>query len=402
VFVFDGKTGHLLMTISNPDPQVNADFGGNVIAPGNLDGDGFPDFVVTASNAFTKSGIAYAFDGKTGALLYRIPNPEPTQASSFGFGAAEVGDVDGDGVGDYQIGAPFYVDGGISNAGRSYIFSGKTGKLLYTLANPDPTANARFGQADSDGVAPGYISGPSFRPGIYVDGFLSNDGAVTNAGVGYLFSGSTGHLITRLHDPTPQLGGQFGVADAQVPNLLKDGLPALAVGQTPHHNPGAVNVVSHVAVFGGAELGKLALVLNDPLAQAASGFGNSIAVPGDVNGDSFPDFLVGARSTDFPGLPNAGAVWEFVSQDTTVPTISHVDGSRFTFKATRRYRFFASDPDNLASELRVRCSMDNVTLHECGSRLTVKLSHGRHVLRVRVLDPAGNQSSVRKVVIVRL
>src|SRR5262249_48083292 len=101
-FVFHGKNGKLLMTINHPDPQAKADFGGNVIAPGNLDGDGFPDFVVTASSAFNGTGIAYAFDGKTGKLLYRVPNPEPTQSSAFGFGAAEVGDVNRDGVGDYQ------------------------------------------------------------------------------------------------------------------------------------------------------------------------------------------------------------------------------------------------------------------------------------------------------------
>jgi hypothetical protein len=402
VFIFNGKTGALLQTINDPDPQSNADFGGNVIAPGDLNGDGFPDFVVTASSAFNGAGIAYAFDGKTGALLYRILNPEPTQSSAFGFGAAEVGDVNGDGVGDYQIGAPFYNDNGVSNAGRSYIFSGKTGQLIYTLANPDPTMNARFGQADSDGIAPGYVSGPKTRPGIYVDGFLSNDGSVANAGLGYLFSGATGQLITRLHDPTPQIGGQFGVADAQIPNLFKDGLPGLAMGQTPHHVPSSATVVSHVAVFAGPNLSSLATVLQDPLAQPNDAFGNSIAVPGDINNDSFPDLLIGARSTDLPGLPNAGVVWEFVSQDTTRPQISRVNGPRHTSLTSARYRFFGKDPDNLPTELQFRCSVDNPRLHPCRTNITIHLTPGNHVLRVRAVDPAGNKSRVRKLMIVEL
>lgn len=402
VFIFNAKTGNLLRTINSPDPQSTADFGGNVISPGNLDGDGFPDFVVTASRAFNGTGIAYAFDGRTGALLYRIPNPEPAQSSGFGFGAAEVGDVNGDGVGDYQIGAPFYSQNGISRAGRSYIFSGKTGRLIYTLANPDPTPGARFGQADADGVAPGYVAGAKNRPGIYVDGFLSNDGAVANAGLGYLFSGATGKLVRRLHDPTPLTGGQFGVADAQIPDFLKNGLPALAVGQTPHHNPTSTSVVSHVVVFGGLNLSKLVMVLKDPLAQANSDFGNSIAVPGDVNHDSFPDFLVGARSTDLPGLPNAGVVWEFVSQDTTHPAITRIEGPRHTSKSIVAYRFVAADPDNLRSELRFRCSLDSRRLHRCRRRLSVHLGVGRHILRVQALDPAGNKSRVRKIVIIAI
>ncbi len=401
VFVFDGKTGALRMTINDPDPQPKADFGGNVISPGDLNGDGFPDVVVTASRAGRGAGIAYAFDGRTGRLLYRIPNPDPTQLSGFGFGAAELGDVNGDGVGDYQIGAPFYNDQGFSKSGRSYVFSGKTGQLIYTLANPDPTMNARFGQADADGIAPGRTGGPKAAPGIYVDGFLSNDGSVMNAGLGYFFSGKTGQLVSRLHDPTPQIGGQFGVADAQVLDFGKDGLPALAVGQDPHHDPTAAAVLSHVTVFGGADLSKVLLVFKDPMAQPNSDFGNSIAVPGDVNRDSFPDFLIGARSADVSGLPNAGAVWEFVSQDMTRPGVPRIRGPRFTRRRRNTYRFTSSDADNVASELRFRCSIDSRRLHRCGSRLTGHLKRGRSFLRVQAIDPAGNMSRVRVIVIHR-
>lgn len=398
VFIFNGKTGALALTINDPDPQPKADFGGNVISPGDLNGDGFPDIVVTASRAKDGAGIAYALDGRTGGLLYRVPNPDPTQPSGFGFGAAEVGDVNGDGVGDYQIGAPFFNDQGVARAGRSYIFSGKTGQLIYTLPNPDPTMNARFGQADADGPAVGPVSG-SKTPDIYVDGFLSNDGPVMTAGLGYLFSGKDGRLISRLHDPTPQIGGQFGVADAQVPDLGKDGLAALAVGQDPHHDPTAANVLSHVTVFGGPDLSRVLLVLKDPLAQANSDFGNSIATPGDVNHDSFPDFVIGARSTDLPGFPNTGAVWEFVSQDTTRPGGPSVSGPRFTRRRTVAYRFSANDPDNLASELRFRCSVDSRRLHRCRPGLHAHLKRGRHFLRVQVSDPAGNQSRLRVIVI---
>ncbi|MDQ6805995.1 MAG: FG-GAP-like repeat-containing protein [Actinomycetota bacterium] len=311
VYIFSGRTGELLRTIDDPDPQASADFGGNIIAPGDLNGDGITDFVVTASKAAGGAGMGYAFSGADGHLLYRIPNPD-IQLSSFGFGAAEAGDVNGDGIPDYQIGAPFYADGSVTQAGRSYIISGKDGTRLRTLVNPDPTAGARFGQADSDGQAVFDTNGDGV-PDVYVDGFLANDGAVSQAGVGYLFDGATGNLLSRLHDPSPQVGGQFGTSDAPAGDLNKDGFPDLIVGQTPHHNPAAANTVSKATVFAGPGLTNILMTLADPQAQPNSDFGNSIASPGDVNGDGYPDYFIGARSADTDAGSNTGIVWAFMS-----------------------------------------------------------------------------------------
>ncbi|HWC85318.1 MAG TPA: FG-GAP-like repeat-containing protein [Solirubrobacteraceae bacterium] len=355
VYIFSGKTGELLRTIDDPDPQSNADFGGNVIAPGDLNGDGITDFVVTASKAAGGAGMGYAFSGADGHLLYRIPNPE-AQLSSFGFGAAELGDVNGDGIPDYQIGAPFYNDGGVSQAGRSYIISGADGSVLRTLPNPDPTTGARFGQADSDGRALGDITGDG-KADVYVDGFLSNDGSVPQAGLGYVFDGATGSLITRLHDPSPQVGGQFGTADASAGDLNRDGFPDLIVGMTPHHNPGAANAVSKATVFAGPGLTNILMVFQDPFAQANSDFGNSIASPGDVNGDGYPDYFIGARSADTDAGSNVGIVWAFISSppvpiNDVAPSIS---GSPVQGKTlTENHGSWANNPTSYAYQW-LRC-----------------------------------------------
>jgi len=310
VFIFSGRTGQLVRTIDDPDPQMNADFGGNVIAPGDLNGDGITDLVVTASKAAGGAGIAYAFSGSDGHLLYRIPNPD-TQLSSFGFGAAELGDVNGDGIPGYQIGAPFYQEGTATRVGRSYVISGKDGSVLHTLTNPDPTdSGARFGQADADGRAVGDINGDG-KPDVYVDGFLSTDAANVQAGLGYLFDGASGSFISRLHDPAPQLGGQFGTSDAAAGNL--DGRPDLIVGQTPHHSASSVNDISKASIFGGPGLTNLLMTFQDPQAQANSDFGNSIASPGDVNGDGYPDYFIGSRSANTDFGQNVGIVWALMS-----------------------------------------------------------------------------------------
>lgn len=60
-------------------------------------------------------------------------------------------------------------------------------------------------------------------------------------------------------------------------------------------------------------------------------------------------------------------------------------------------RFSAKDQGTPARRLRFRCAIDARLLHACGSRLRVRLTARRHVLRVRAVDPAGNQGDVNTV-----
>lgn len=147
VYVFSGKTGLLIRRIEDPRPQAFAFFGfGGAIAPGDLNGDGVPDFVVTTQEDINVScdddqdpttppaspcpsvGAAYAFSGKDGSLIHRFDDPDPEGFAGFGQGTSSPGDVTGDGVGDIVIGAPFS-----SGGGHAYLFNGKTGALARIL-----------------------------------------------------------------------------------------------------------------------------------------------------------------------------------------------------------------------------------------------------------------------------
>src|SRR4051812_5095100 len=311
VYVFSGKTGTVLRTIDQPDaPQLNGDFGGNIIGPGDLNGDGVTDFVATSSGAFTSgtfgNGAAYAFNGKTGALLYRVLNPAPqTPGSQFGFGPSEDGDVNGDGTNDFQVGSPRHDVTGATDNGISYTINGKPGAVLWTENAPDPPQpNARFGQADQDNIAPGDITGDG-RPDIFIDGFLSNDGAFTSAGAAYLFNGATGQFIRALRDPNPVASGSFGASDAPAGDIDKDGRPDLMVSSRGQ--------IGRVTIFGGVNLTKVITSFADPQNQLNALFGTGVAYLGDVNGDKQPDYFVSSRSADLNGTPNIGIVWAFIS-----------------------------------------------------------------------------------------
>ena len=324
VYVYSGRTGSLIRTIDAPEPlgttgRFGGDFGGNVIAPGDLNGDKIGDFVATASGAFAGSGAAYAFNGKTGAFLYKVSNPS-TQDSALGFGAAELGDLTGDGVGDYQVGAPRFDEADVVDAGRSYIINGSSGAVLSTLRNPEPEANDRFGQADADGVSLGDITGDG-TPDIYVDSFLADERVpgpgppIVNAGKVFLFDGATRNLIRPLRDPAPEAGRTFGSTNASAGDLDKDGRPDSIVSSRGGNS-------GRVTVFGGSELRTALKVFQDPQPPQAQGalFGSSISSPGDVNGDGLPDYFISSRAADVGGDTDVGTAYAFISRAAAAPS----------------------------------------------------------------------------------
>lgn len=273
--------------------------------------------------------------------------------------------------------------------------------LSSSAAHSVPEAGARFGQADSDGPVTGNVIG-SKAPDIYVDGFLSSQGAdLPQAGRGFLFDGGNGHFRHTLDDPMPSAGGQFGTSVAPGGDLDKDGRPDIIVGATPHHVPRSSNVVSHAAVFGGKKLSRVVKVFDDPANEPNSDFGNSIASPGDVNGDSFPDYFIGARSANVDTYVNAGKVYLFLSRDRTRPAKPDVSAPRTTRSHRPLVRVRTTDRDNPTRELAVYCRVDGQRLPRCGTRHASRLSFrphlgtGRHAILVQIRDPAGNRSTIR-------
>jgi len=63
------------------------------------------------------------------------------------------------------------------------------------------------------------------------------------------------------------------------------------------------------------------------------------------------------------------------------------------------YRFVAHERGVPAARMRFRCSFDRPRLHRCRARYRQRLALGRHVLRVRAVDPAGRQSRLTRVVV---
>ena len=331
VYVFSGRTGGLLYRVDNPTPQAQSVFGDRyATSTSDLNGDGVRDFVETASFETIGTctydfdfdpntpdttepcpvGAAYAFSGKNGALLYRFENPDPSQAYEFfGQGISNPGDVNGDGVDDPVIGAFGYNN----NGGVSYLTDGKTGTVLRTLPSP---AGGGFGLMAGDGITPGDVDGDGVRdlyvgtPGLELGG--------VSVGRAYLLSGATGSVIRTLDDPNPQ--------DVEPQGSANFGFNHAGAGDL--NGDGTADVLATRFVFGPGGAGGRAYVF-DPRTGAVlsslpgmrnDGPGSSVASPGDVNDDGYPDYFLGGDTIKVGSNDRQGQV--IVERSQAPPAVS--------------------------------------------------------------------------------
>lgn len=124
--VLSGKTGKILVV--GVDQKPGDKLGQSVDGCGDMDGDGYPDFV-SGGGVFGNPSVT-AFSGKTGKPIWTWRS---TQAvSDLGYVVRSGGiDVDRDGVPDVIAGAPGEAWLGFANVGAVYVFSGRDGSVIF-------------------------------------------------------------------------------------------------------------------------------------------------------------------------------------------------------------------------------------------------------------------------------
>jgi ABC-type amino acid transport substrate-binding protein len=195
VYVYSGKDGHLIWSWYG---EATGDvFGAVVSATGDVNGDGYADIVVGSAWAdyegMTDAGKVWVFSGKTDSLLYTFHGQNA--GDYFGFSVAIAGDVNllRDGKDDIIIGAPF---AGANETGKAYLFSGADGDTLCVFSGD--TYNNRFGYAVSG-------AGDINRDGkdeLLVGEEWADPCGLTDAGKVYVYSGVTCDTLFTLCAPT--------------------------------------------------------------------------------------------------------------------------------------------------------------------------------------------------------
>ncbi|MEP3889375.1 MAG: hypothetical protein ABJN69_02840 [Hellea sp.] len=259
--VMSGAFGTVIYQVYGPRPFT--EYGTDIASISDIDGDGIDDIVVGA--AFDdfygeNSGTVFIYSGIDGQLI-RTHNGE--RNNNFGYSVADAGDVDGDGVTDILIGA-WAASGG---NGKAYVLSGATGVELHEFSG--------IGQFGSDVAGLGDIDGDG-----YADFAISTStGAVTPQTS--IFSGFDGEL---LH--TIMVWEQsFGISIANAGDVNNDGINDLIIG-APHDGNGNARVLS------GQDWSILYTLVGDSNGDA---FGISVDGIGDLDKDGFDDLIVGAN-----------------------------------------------------------------------------------------------------------
>lgn len=226
------------------------------------------------------TGAVYLFDLKTGEHVRTLWSPEP-HAGFFGHSVA---------VKDHWlvVGDPGASSAERFHTGAAFLFDGRTGALLQTLRPPDPPA----GEPDRFGHAVTFVGNH-----VLVSAPLGGRDP-PDAGVVYVFDGSTGAHLKTLRSPHGVSHEFFGWS---VANSGDDGVIVGALGHAV-----ATHVEVGMAYVFGVPSYDAIRQFDNPSAQSGDHFGEAVAMTSDL-------VFVGTPGKD-AALADVGCVYVFNRQ----------------------------------------------------------------------------------------
>lgn len=268
--------------------KPNDQFGWIARNIGDVDGDGVPDVVTsapTSSKAGEKAGRIYVHSTKSGKLLWTA---DGHAGDELGTGVEAAGDTNGDGVPDVIASAP--------GGGYAKVYSGRDGRVLLTLRAE--SAGDEFGRHAS-GI--GDVNHDGFADVIV--GAPTNNAAGQKAGRAYVYSGKDGRLLLTLSGEHP--GDAFGSSVAGFTD--KEHL-FLLVG-APNAGP---KQTGRTYVYDALSSKPKFTIESDESGVALGGM--FLSVPGDVDGDGVPDIYASDWSNAAKGA-STGRVYVYSGKD---------------------------------------------------------------------------------------
>ncbi|MEQ1653902.1 MAG: integrin alpha, partial [Hyphomicrobium sp.] len=326
----NGTNGFVLPGLATGDRTGNS-----VASAGDINGDGFDDFLVAASSsstALSNAGVVYVVFGKgtafdasfdftllDGSNGFRI---DPVAANDeIGTSVSSAGDLNGDGFSDIIIGAAKADPGAETDAGSAYVIYGQAVFASATLAAS--SLNGANG-VTIIGIDPGDLAGTSVGGGGDFNGDGLDDlliGApAANGGTGesYIIFGNNTFGLPPTGDPSTitGTGGNFAgviLAGGTVPSssgtaidfigdINGDGFDDVIFGAPDTNANGFGSSGSSYVVFGSNSFAGTAILPGN--LDGTNGFridgvvpfddtGFSVASAGDINADGIADMIIG-------------------------------------------------------------------------------------------------------------
>ena len=263
---------------------------------GDVDGDGAQDFV-TSSPTFGTGGAnrgrVYVYSSKSGRLLWTA---DGQPGDRLGIGLEAAGDVNRDGAGDVIASAP--------GGAFARVYDGKTGAVLLTLKGGEPSEifgrhTSGIGDVSGDKYPDLIVGAPGGPPPpSAASGASAPSGPPADfSGRAYIFSGKDGSLIFTLKG---ERGGDgFGSA---VSGATVDGKTTIVVGAAA----GGPARTGRAYVYTSLTEKPAFVIDGDATDRALAAM--FVGVPGDLDADGVPDVY----ASDWAGAakgPGTGRVY---------------------------------------------------------------------------------------------
>ncbi len=268
--------------------SANDQFGWIARNMGDVDGDKVNDLVTSAPTSSANganAGRVYVYSTRTGRLLWQA---DGQPGDRLGTGVECAGDTNHDGIPDVVAGAP--------GGGRAVVYSGKDGKILRTFkAEEKQDAFGRHvstaGDVNHDGYADIFIGAPA------------NNVGGAGAGRAYVYSGKDGKLLLTLTGE--RAGDGFGNTVAGYADRKHHFLIVGAPAAGPKHT-------GRVYVYDGLSQKPKFVIDSDETGQALGAM--FVSVAGDVDGDGVPDIYASDFSNGALG-PSTGRIYVHSGKD---------------------------------------------------------------------------------------
>ena len=344
----NGTNGFVLSGISFDDAT-----GGSVSGAGDVNGDGFNDVIIGAGfadpNGNSGAGESYLVFGNNSGFPSSIDLSALNGSNGFvingidtgdlsGDSVSGAGDVNGDGIDDFIIGAPSADRNGNNFAGESYVVFGNDSGFpssleLSTLNGSNGFVINGTGTVNESGIS---VSDAGDVNGDGIDDLIIGAQDIFGTGESYVVFGNNSGFSSSLDLST--LDGANGFVLNGIDILDRSGSTVSSAGDV--NGDGIDDLIIRAfnesyVVFGNnsgfsssLDLSTLdgtnGFVLNG--VDIGFGTGGSVSGVGDVNGDGIDDVIIGASRADPNAVMDAGQSYVVFGQAAvTGPLIGDVN-----------------------------------------------------------------------------